>query len=130
MISPAQSVQLIGASGSNAASINGIFDPTSPPEFHDGHLTYRKRGDQDKWLEYHGALKRWLVKATVQKGTENGWAWIGSKLRVDQCLSGMQLPLTTATFLSSPRSFISRCAQLTGVFTTKKNGRSSLPVTW
>jgi hypothetical protein len=82
-------VQLIGATGSNAAYINGIFDPTLPPEFHDGHLTYRKRGDQDKWLEYHGATKLWLVTSTENKGTGNGWAFIGSELRVDQCLSGM-----------------------------------------
>ncbi len=58
MLSLAQSVQLIGATGSHAASINGIFDPTSPPELHDGHLTYRKRDNQDKWLENHGATKR------------------------------------------------------------------------
>ena len=82
-------MQLIGATGSNAAYINGIFDPSSPLELHDGQLTYRKRGDQDKWLEYHGAKKQWLVKATVHKGTGQAWAWIGSELRVDQCLSGM-----------------------------------------
>jgi hypothetical protein len=82
-------VQLIGATGSNAAKINGIFDPTWPPELHDGHLTYRKRGDQDWWLEYHGAKKRWLVHSTAAKGSGNGWAFISSELRVDQCLSGM-----------------------------------------
>jgi hypothetical protein len=82
-------VQLIGTTGSNAANINGIFDPTSPPELHDGHLTYRKRGDQDMWLEYHGATKRWHVKITKDKGTDNCSAHIDSTLRVDQCLSGM-----------------------------------------
>ncbi len=82
-------MQLIGATGSSAACINGIFDPTSPPELHDGHLTYRKRGDQDKWLVYHGAKKQWLVKPTEYKGADKGWAWIGSELRVDQCLFGM-----------------------------------------
>ena len=89
MISPAQSVQLIGASGSNAASINGIFDPTFPPELHDGHITYRKRCDQDWWLEYLGATKQWVVTTTAHKGVDFCWAWIGSELRVDQCLSGM-----------------------------------------
>jgi hypothetical protein len=88
-------VQLIGATGSNAAYINGTFDPTSPPELHDGHLTYRKRGDQDLWLEYHGPKKQWIVTTTVQKGTSSGWAWIGSELRVDQCLSGMTFLLSS-----------------------------------
>ncbi len=84
-------MQLIGATGSNAAKINGIFDPTSPPELHDGHLTYRKRDDQDMWLQYYEATKRWYVTTTSGKGKEkgNGWAFISSKLRVDQCLSGM-----------------------------------------
>jgi hypothetical protein len=82
-------VQLIGATGSAAAIINGIFDPTSPPEHHDGHLTYRKRDNQDIWLEYYGATKHWSVKTTKSKGTDKGYAWIASELRVDQCLSGM-----------------------------------------
>jgi hypothetical protein len=82
-------VQLIGATGSNAAKINGVFDPTLPPELHDGHLTYRKRGDEDWWLEYYGAKKIWVVHHTAQKGTGDGCAWICSELRVDQCLSGM-----------------------------------------
>jgi hypothetical protein len=86
---PAQSVQLIGATGSNAAYINGIFDPTLPPEFHDGHLTYRNRGDKDWWLEYNGAKKQWVVRSTEYKGTGDGFAWIGSELRVDLCLSGI-----------------------------------------
>ncbi len=82
-------MQLIGATGSNAASINGIFDPSSPPELHDGQLTYRKRGDQGWWLAYHGAKKQWIVTTTANKGTDKGFACIGSELRVDQCLSGM-----------------------------------------
>jgi hypothetical protein len=91
-------VQLIGATGSNAASINGIFDPTSPPEFHDGHLTYRKRGDKDMWLEYRRATTRWHVKNTEHKGAGRGWAFIDSELRVDQCLSSIKQPLSTAIF--------------------------------
>ncbi len=82
-------MQLIGATGSNAANINGIFDPTSPPESHDGHLTYRKRDDKDVWLEYYGATKRWIITTTEYKGEDKGFAWIGSELRLDQCLSGM-----------------------------------------
>ncbi len=82
-------MQLIGAIGANAAFINGIFDPTSPPEWHAGHLTYRKRDDQDIWLEYDGAKKLWIVKTTASKGQCKGIAWIASELRVDQCLSGI-----------------------------------------
>ena len=82
-------MQLIGATGDSAAYINGIFDPTSPPELHDGHLTYRKRGDQDWWLEYRGAKKLWMVTHTAHKGVDFCWAWICSELRVDHCLSGM-----------------------------------------
>jgi hypothetical protein len=84
---PAQSVRLIGAEGA-AAHINGIFEPTSPPELRHGHLTYRNRYQKDLWLEYYGAKKMWLVTSTKDKGSDKCFAWIGSELRVDLCLSG------------------------------------------
>jgi hypothetical protein len=74
-------VRISGASGAFASRINGIYEPTSPPEFHAGQLTYRKLGDDDTWLEY---VKRpfdlfpstlcnsneWQVKPTSAKGVD------------------------------------------------------------
>jgi hypothetical protein len=124
-------VQLIGATGSAAASINGIFDPTSPPEWHAGHLTYRKRDDQDIWLEYYGAKKQWIVRTTKDKGTDKGLACIASELRVDQRLAGIVSPLSAPPFLSAPPpSLIQLFSQPTGLFIVMQNGRGSLDVAW
>lgn len=44
------SVDVRGAYGPSATSINGVYEPTS--EVCGGWPVYRKQGDPDKWLEY------------------------------------------------------------------------------
>ena len=43
-------VDVRGAYGPSATSINGVYEPTS--EVCGGWPVYRKQGDPDKWLEY------------------------------------------------------------------------------
>jgi hypothetical protein len=75
----------MGAIGAFASAINGIYEPTSPPEFHAGQLTYRKRGNDDVWLEYVERpfdlfpstflnSNQWQIKSTSAKGTDKAAA--------------------------------------------------------
>ena len=43
-------VDIRGAIGDNASTINGAYEPTK--EICGGWPVYRKQGDQNKWLEY------------------------------------------------------------------------------
>jgi hypothetical protein len=74
-----QPVRVAGATGTNAATINGVYEPTT--EVSNGITVYRKVGDSDKWLEYGaGGKNEWVVKKTSDKGHARGWA----SLFVDQ----------------------------------------------
>jgi hypothetical protein len=66
------SVRISGATGPNATSVNGVYEPTE--ETSNGITVYKKVGDANKWLEYT-ALK-WMVKPTKDKGTAYGWCII------------------------------------------------------
>lgn len=50
-------VDIRGALGPSASSINGIYEPTN--EVCGGWPVYRKHGDPDKWLEYIVATNEW-----------------------------------------------------------------------
>ncbi len=84
-------MRISGATGGTAAFVNGIYDPTSPPEIHDGHHTYRKRDDQDRWLEYSRSANTWQCVDTEDKGSDLCRAHIKSELPIDQCVSGTWL---------------------------------------
>ena len=63
-----------GATGSNAANINGLYEPTE--ELHDEHAVYMKSmSDGAMWIEYRMGLKatgRWVVKKTRASKTGRG----------------------------------------------------------
>jgi len=62
----AVSIDIRGAKGPNAVTINGTYDPTD--ELCNEWPVYQKRGDQNKWMEYFNQSNKWYIKATNDKG--------------------------------------------------------------
>ena len=62
------SLTLKGAKGSREHRVNGIFEPTD--EEQNGMPVYRKKGDDDTWMELvsGGSGLRWYIKPTKEKG--------------------------------------------------------------
>ena len=71
----AVAVDIRGAVGPSAASINGVYTPTD--EICSGWPVYRKEGDPDKWLEYITATNEWYVKPSADRGRPEGWMCLG-----------------------------------------------------
>ena len=71
----AVAVDIRGATGPSASSINGVYTPTD--ELCSGWPVYRKEGDPDKWLEYIIATNEWYVKPTADRGRSEGWMCLG-----------------------------------------------------
>lgn len=69
-------VDIRGAYGPSATSINGVFEPTN--EICGGWPVYRKQGDPDKWLEFIVATNEWYVKPTADRGRAEGWMCLAS----------------------------------------------------
>jgi hypothetical protein len=69
-------VDIRGAYGPSASSINGVYEPTT--EICGGWPVYRKQGDIDKWLEFIVATNEWYVKPTTDRGRAEGWMCLGS----------------------------------------------------
>ena len=55
-------VVISGATGPNAASVNGVFEPTG--EIYNGKVLFAKRGDADKWLRFVAGHSFWIVSST------------------------------------------------------------------
>lgn len=72
----AVSVDIRGAVGPSATSINGIYDCTD--EICGGWPVYQKRGDSEKWLEHHATTNEWYVKPTADRNRAEGWMCLGS----------------------------------------------------
>ena len=72
----AVSVDIRGAMGPSASSINGIYDPTD--DICGGWPVYQKRGDSEKWLEHHAATNEWYVKPTADRNRAEGWMCLAS----------------------------------------------------
>ena len=68
--SGAVSIDIRGAKGPNAVTINGVYEPTD--EVCSNWPVYRKRGDPTKWLEFFSASNKWYIKATGDKGRARG----------------------------------------------------------
>jgi hypothetical protein len=77
----AEPVHIGGATGSNAANINGIYDPTS--ELSCGRRVYKRR-DADIWIELFGG--KWQVKPASGKGKDNCWAFFAASRALEQCV--------------------------------------------
>ena len=69
--SSAVPIDVRGAKGPNAVTINGVFEPTE--EVCSGWPVYRKRNDGNKWLEFFIASNKWYIKGTNDKGKAKGW---------------------------------------------------------
>ena len=82
----AKSVVISGATGSNASSINGFFDPTS--EIHEDRVRYCKRGDSTVWIEHFKTDKgnhRWQIKRASAKGTDSALMWTYGWCALEAC---------------------------------------------
>eukprot|EP00947_MAST-08B_sp_MAST-8B-sp1_P005599 g5599.t1 len=74
-------VTISGATGPNAAAVNGTYLPT--PEIYNGKPLFFKFRDPDKWLRYvtHDGRNTWMVSPTADKEENKGagWAWCDEK---------------------------------------------------
>jgi len=63
-------VRISGATGENAAYVNGLFEVTD--EVSGGMPVYKRKGGltDQVWLEYHVARSSWMVRNTEFKGQE------------------------------------------------------------
>lgn len=84
-------VCISGATGLFADIVNGVYEPTS--EHCCGMTVYRKREDNDKWLEYSNAADRWSVLDTAHRGQVWGWAFLTTHRNIEKCkgLSGWKI---------------------------------------
>jgi hypothetical protein len=76
----AEPVHIGGATGSNAANIKGIYDPTS--ELCCGRRVYKRR-DADIWIELFEG--KWQVKPASGKGKDDCWAFFAASRALEQC---------------------------------------------
>ena len=75
-----------GATGPNAAAINGVYEPTQEKGL-DGRVLYRKRGDSSVCMEHFGG--RWQVKPVLMKGGANCYAYVAGGCAAGACTSRM-----------------------------------------
>jgi hypothetical protein len=75
-------VFISGATGTNAARINGFYEPTQEKGL-DGHVLYCKRGDGSMCMEHVEGT--WIVKTVSSKGTASGFAWVAGNCAPDAC---------------------------------------------
>ena len=67
-------VFISGATGGNAAKVNGLFEP-SEEKSSDGLVVYKKRNDASIVLEHCDC--RWQIKPALKKGKDVGFAQVG-----------------------------------------------------
>jgi hypothetical protein len=77
-------VFISGATGVNAAFINGFFEPTQEKGL-DGRALYVKRGDASACIEHYGG--KWQVKAVSDKGEDGAWAYVAGGCGLEACTS-------------------------------------------
>ena len=73
-----------GATGDNAARINGFFEPTQE-KGPDGRALYAKRGDASVCIEHFGG--KWRVKPVSAKGKNSCWAYVAGGCGLEACTS-------------------------------------------
>ena len=59
------SLVIDNVTGSNALSVNGVYEPT--PELCDGLPVFQKKGNGDIWLEYFNS--KWRIRVTTNRRT-------------------------------------------------------------
>ncbi len=73
-----------GATGVDAAVINGLFDPTQEKGL-DGRVLYAKRGDSSMCMEHFGG--KWRVRSVSYKGKDTCFAWVAGGCGAEACTS-------------------------------------------
>ena len=93
-------VQIRGATGVNAARINGVYDHTA--ERRRGAVVYRKRGDGATWLSM--TAMGWMVQSTEHKEADNTCSALRCLLARDlaRAPSPLQVPLAAWEVLAGP----------------------------
>ena len=76
-------VFISGATGVNAAGINGPYDGTS--ESSDGYTLFRKRGDAGVMMEHFAG--KWRVKSVTDKGKDLCYACVVGGCALEACTS-------------------------------------------
>ena len=87
-----------GATGPNAAGINGVYDRTS--ETSGGYALYRKRGDGSVLLEHRDG--KWEVKPVSGKGTATFYAYVAGGCAAEACTSRMWKVFDGTTWPDAP----------------------------
>jgi hypothetical protein len=77
-------VFISGATGLDAASINGIYGVTEEKSL-DGRLVLSKRGDPSMCIEHRGG--QWEVKAVSGKGKDGCKAYVAGGCALEDCAS-------------------------------------------
>ena len=98
-------VQLRGATGVNAAEINGWYEPTA--EFVNNASLYRKLGDADKWIEYING--KWAVKRTANRGNDTCYAYaiIKPAVALEECPIDSWMVVDGGKFVAQPSFSVS-----------------------
>lgn len=66
-------IEVSGATGSFASTLNGVYEPTV--EVSNGVIIFHKRGDANKIMEYMGGkIHQWQIKPGDKKGSTAAWA--------------------------------------------------------
>ena len=73
-----------GATGNNAAAINGYFAPTQE-KGSDGRFVLSKRGDESVCIEHSGG--KWQLKPVSSKGTDRCTAYVEGDCALQDCAS-------------------------------------------
>ena len=77
-------MSISGATGDNAARINGFFEPTQE-KGPDGRALYAKRGDASMCIEHYGG--DWQVKLVSSKGKGGCKAYVAGGCGLEACTS-------------------------------------------
>ena len=89
-----------GATGFNAAGINGLFEPTQEKGA-DGRVLYVKRGDSSMCMEHIAGM--WQIKPVSSKGTDNCFANVEGGCAADACTSRQwMVSFDNKTFSDAP----------------------------
>ena len=92
-------VAISGATGPNAAAINGVYEPTQEKGL-DGRKLYRKRGDSFVCMEH--SHSKWQVKHVFNKGKDVSYAYVSGGCAAEDCTSRPWKVTDGATFQDAP----------------------------
>jgi hypothetical protein len=125
-------VFISGATGVNAAWINGFFEPTQEKGA-DGRVLYAKRGDGGVCMEHF--LGTWQVKRVSAKGTLNCYAAVAGGCAAEACISRQWTVLDGKSFAGAPlvkivaEAEVCSCCMLSSAFLTSNLPPAASPPT-